>query len=149
MDRIEIINSIARNFECESYLEIGLRNPEECFNLIECENKDSVDPGFETDFNLALKEGGVYVIEDVYTSYWDGPEEFGGGMKNPNSSVEFFKNLVDEVNFNGELHETPDLFVYARREEDLVKKVKDREMNIRTDIESINFMNSIIIVTKK
>ena len=50
---MEIINSIARNFECESYLEIGLRNPEECFNLIECENKDSVDPGFETDFNLA------------------------------------------------------------------------------------------------
>ena len=53
MDRIEIINSIARNFECESYLEIGLRNPEECFNLIECENKDSVDPGFETSLNLA------------------------------------------------------------------------------------------------
>jgi predicted O-methyltransferase YrrM len=96
----------------------------------------------------SLKEGGVYVIEDACTSYWDGPEEFGGGMKNANSSVEFFKNLVDEVNFNGELHENPDLFIYARREEDLVKKVKDREINIRTDIESINFMNSIIIITK-
>jgi hypothetical protein len=53
MDRIGIINSISRHFECKSYLEIGLRNPEEYFNLIECENKDSVDPGFETDFNLA------------------------------------------------------------------------------------------------
>ena len=53
MDRIEIINLISRNFECGRYLEIGLRNPEECFNLVECEDKDSVDPGFETSLNLA------------------------------------------------------------------------------------------------
>ncbi len=53
MDRIEIINLIIRHFECESYLEIGLRNPEECFNLIECQDKDSVDPGYESTINLA------------------------------------------------------------------------------------------------
>lgn len=97
----------------------------------------------------SLKEGGVYVVEDACTSYWDGPEEFGEGIKNPNSSIEFFKNLIDEVNFNGELHENPNLFIYARREEDLIKKINDQGIEIRTDIESINFMNSIIIITKR
>jgi predicted O-methyltransferase YrrM len=95
----------------------------------------------------SVKPGGVYIVEDCCTSYWE-DDGFGGGFRKPESMVEFFKNLVDDVNFNGELHEDPDLFVYARKEEPLMKKVREKEMKIRTDIESINFMNSIIIVTK-
>ena len=53
MDRIEIINLVSNKFGYEKYLEIGLRNPEECFYKIQCREKNSVDPGFETDQNLA------------------------------------------------------------------------------------------------
>ena len=102
-----------------------------------------------TSFNKlfhSVKPHGVYIIEDCCTSYWGG--EFEGGFRKPGSTVEFFKNLVDDVNFNGCLHEDPDLFVYARKEEPLMKKIREKEINIRTDIESVNFMNSIIILTK-
>ncbi|MFN3299527.1 MAG: class I SAM-dependent methyltransferase [Sediminibacterium sp.] len=52
----------------------------------------------KTSFNLLydhLKEDGIYLCEDVHTSYW---EEFGGGYKNKNSFVEFSKAIVDSLN---------------------------------------------------
>lgn len=42
-----------------------------------------------------IRDGGVYMCEDCHTSYW---EEFGGGMKNPNSFIEFSKQLIDCIN---------------------------------------------------
>ena len=42
-----------------------------------------------------VKEDGVYVCEDVHTSYWP---EFGGGFKNPDSFIEFSKSLIDKLN---------------------------------------------------
>jgi hypothetical protein len=53
MDRIQIINLLATKNNLNKYLEIGLRNPWECFDQIICEYKDSVDPGIETDNNMA------------------------------------------------------------------------------------------------
>lgn len=53
MDRISIINDISKKNNFNSYLEIGIRNPDECFNLIEFDNKDSVDPGYENPNNPA------------------------------------------------------------------------------------------------
>ena len=47
MDRIEIINAIIKKNNFKRYLEIGVRNPDHCFNKIECETKHSVDPGYE------------------------------------------------------------------------------------------------------
>lgn len=41
-----------------------------------------------------IKENGVYLCEDIHTSYW---EKYGGGYKNPNSYIEFTKNLVDQL----------------------------------------------------
>lgn len=98
----------------------------------------------------SVKPEGVYVIEDCGTSYWD---EWGGGFRNSKSSVEFSKRLIDEVNFNGQMQE---IFgnVHARREDYLINqtlsKVQSGEMkSIRTDIESINFLNGLIIITKR
>lgn len=99
---------------------------------------------FEYSFKF-LKSGGIYVIEDVCCSYWDA---FGGGYKKEGTSVEYFKNLVDEVNFNGLRNDTPSRS-FARREDWLVELVNQKNINIRTDIESINFLNSIIIITKR
>ena len=42
-----------------------------------------------------IKDGGLYMCEDCHTSYW---EEYGGGLRNPASFIEFTKNLIDEIN---------------------------------------------------
>jgi hypothetical protein len=47
MYRYDIINKIIKENGFKSYLEIGVCNPADCFDKIECENKDSVDPGVE------------------------------------------------------------------------------------------------------
>lgn len=52
MYRWDIINKIIQENGFTEYLEIGVRNPEDCFNRIICENKDGVDPGFEAEENL-------------------------------------------------------------------------------------------------
>ncbi len=57
MFRFDIINKIISNNRFSKYLEIGVRNPDDCFNKINCENKDSVDPNIEfkdavVDYNL-------------------------------------------------------------------------------------------------
>jgi hypothetical protein len=49
MERYNIINELILKFNYKTYLEIGVRNPDECFNLINCETKHSVDPGYEVE----------------------------------------------------------------------------------------------------
>lgn len=56
---------------------------------------------FEILFPL-LKSGGIYVIEDAHTSYWEAPasdgQEFFGGIDNPRAILNFMKALVDSIN---------------------------------------------------
>jgi hypothetical protein len=52
-ERIDIINHIISKYNFKNYLEIGVRDLNDCFNKIICENKESVDPGYEVDENLA------------------------------------------------------------------------------------------------
>lgn len=47
MYRFDLINHLIDKYNFKSYLEIGVCNPENCFNLINSENKISVDPGVE------------------------------------------------------------------------------------------------------
>lgn len=93
----------------------------------------------------SVKTGGIYVVEDVGCSYW---KDYGGGYKKENTMVEYFKNLIDEVNFFGQYQEN---FwnVHARREDFLVPQSIYNNIQIRTDIESVNFLNGIIIITKR
>lgn len=55
-----------------------------------------------------LNEGGIYIIEDVETSYWRDGSLYGYnvkcGYKHPDSIVEIFKDVADSVNaeFAGE-----------------------------------------------
>ena len=51
MNRYDIINNLIQKYDYKTYLEIGVRNSDECFNLINCEIKHSVDPGYENDKN--------------------------------------------------------------------------------------------------
>lgn len=53
-----------------------------------------------TSFNTLypkLSDNGVYIIEDAHTAYW---EEYGGGLKKPDSIIEVSKHLIDELNAN-------------------------------------------------
>jgi hypothetical protein len=43
----------------------------------------------------AVSETGVYLIEDLHTSYW---EEYGGGYKKQGSFIEYAKEFIDFIN---------------------------------------------------
>ncbi|PRZ20075.1 class I SAM-dependent methyltransferase [Flavobacterium granuli] len=51
--RSEIINFLMSLTDSENYLEIGVRNPKSNFLKIKCNNKYSVDPGLESEKNVA------------------------------------------------------------------------------------------------
>lgn len=51
MHRSQVINHISQKKLFTKYLEIGVRNPDDCFNFINIELKDGVDPGFENPNN--------------------------------------------------------------------------------------------------
>lgn len=93
-----------------------------------------------------LKSEGVYVIEDSCTAYW---KEYGGGLGESASSIEYCKSLIDEVNFFGEYTEGFES-VHARRDDLLLNQFKQKNHNpIGLEIESINFLNSLIMITKR
>jgi hypothetical protein len=82
----------------------------------------------------ALCEGGVYIIEDVETSYWTKNGLYGYntryGYKHPNSIVELFKDVADSVNSE-----------FVRN---LSTKIQHHEK-----IGSITFSRNCIIIVKK
>jgi len=41
-----------------------------------------------------VKDGGIYMVEDTHTSYWDA---YHGGYKKKGSFIEFAKDMVDQV----------------------------------------------------
>jgi len=47
ISRDQIINKIIQKFGFKTYLEVGVNNPQYCFNKIECEEKAGVDPGID------------------------------------------------------------------------------------------------------
>ena len=93
-----------------------------------------------------LKSGGIYVVEDACTSYW---KEYGGGYLKENTAIEYFKNKIDESNFFGErLNSDPGW--HFRDDDKLINQFSSNGINlIGFSIESIIFINSIIIVTKR
>jgi hypothetical protein len=94
----------------------------------------------------SVKSGGVYVVEDVSTSYY---EVYGGGRYKQGTMMEYFKSITDEVNFFGELLENFHIGL-ARRDDKLIEQFETKGYDyIGTQIESINFLNGIIIITKR
>lgn len=76
-----------------------------------------------------LKRGGVYIIEDVHTSYW---EQWGGGFRKPDAIIETTKNLIDMINAQHLRDTTP-----------------PREMMaIFQDLFSVSYYNSMIVLEK-
>lgn len=87
-----------------------------------------------------LKPGGIYIIEDVCTSYWSAFNERGNS-----SIVDFCKKLVDDVNFYGI---APDGKT-DRNEKKLVQYARTNSLKINTSIRSVHFFNSTILIQKR
>lgn len=52
-----------------------------------------------------ISEEGVYLCEDLHTSYWEG--YYGGGYRNPESFIEYSKKFIDYINiwYNQKIYE--------------------------------------------
>ena len=62
--------------------------------------------------------------------------------------MEYFKKLSDDINFRG-LQNFNTSNVHGRREDWLIDLSNQTQPDCRTDIESITFLNGIIIITKR
>jgi len=55
VQRFEIINELIKKNNYSTYLEIGVRNPNDCYNHIVCEFKEGVDPCIEEEHPVTYK----------------------------------------------------------------------------------------------
>ncbi|HEX7494804.1 MAG TPA: class I SAM-dependent methyltransferase [Bacteroidales bacterium] len=89
-----------------------------------------------------LVDGGIYVVEDLHTSYWD---EYGGGLFAPFSSISFFKRLVDIINYeHWGIERNPSDILAGFQEKYGVEVMPE----ILEHIHSIKFVNSLCIILK-
>ncbi len=93
---------------------------------------DNVITNFHKLFDK-LNWGGIYIIEDCSTSYWN---YYGGEYKDPNSSIEYFKNLADIVNYT-----------YIDKER---IPLQNRAIfkKLSKEIASVSFYDSVIVIEK-
>lgn len=99
---------------------------------------------FQTLFPF-LKSGGVYVVEDLHTSYW---KDFGseGSTSNPKagaaSAIRFFQNLIDDLNYGCARCGSADKTKWPEE--------VNRSLNYHQEhIESIHFYPSLCIIIKR
>ena len=90
-----------------------------------------------------LNKNGIYVIEDLHTSYW---HKYEGGLNNPYSTISFLKNLLDVINFehwrNGKSRNSH-LSQFEQQYDVDLNKVD------LCEIHSIYFLNSLCIIKKQ
>lgn len=97
---------------------------------------------FRTLFPL-LCEGGVYVIEDIHTSYW---REFSGGGIHP-TAIGLIKDLIDEIHYWAAGHPRASLFLKIKNK---LQPFKVKPKNIyQSSIRSIYIADSICFIHKQ
>ena len=90
---------------------------------------------FQYLFNI-LGKTGIYVIEDLHTSYFDTNKHPNGGTKIPGTTIEFLKDRIDDVNLHGKV-------VHLGLQNDF-----SFLNNYERDIDSITFCKSIAFIVK-
>lgn len=85
-----------------------------------------------------VKSGGIYIIEDLHTSYW---REYGGGGRGL-TTIHFLKTLIDDLNYVGAKTKRAS---HLNLDAELLQ-----DLNLyREKIESIHFYDSIAIILKR
>jgi hypothetical protein len=88
-----------------------------------------------------LNPGGVYVVEDTHTLYW---QDWGGELSNPQNAYIFFKKLIDVVNHQfWDRQMTIDNYM-----SDFFNSGMSPKFITDGWIESVEFRNSIITIKK-
>lgn len=91
-----------------------------------------------------LKKGGLYIIEDTHTSYWFSHGGYGTLDKpqsGPDTAIQFFKNLIDDLNYTAARTACAGKMVPPNIEEELSLYQKD--------IKSIHFYKGLCIIIKR
>lgn len=92
-----------------------------------------------------LKSGGLYIVEDLHTSYW---QHFGGQgdtihpQAGPGTAIEFLTRLVDDLNYTGAATTCAD---WKKTPSDMMSQLNDFQKNIY----SIQFYKSLCIIKKR
>ncbi len=92
-----------------------------------------------------IKSGGLYIIEDLCTSYWTshgGNGSLQTPLAGPGTALEFLKNLVEDVNHIGAATSCAD---WRKTPPDLWARLNTYEQNIS----SITFYSSLCIIKKR
>jgi len=89
-----------------------------------------------------LRPGGLYIIEDLHTSYWDA---FEGGFNTPYSSMGFLKTLADMVNFQHWRNQQTRKDVLKPYEKYFGTNFKEIDL---CKINSVMFFNSLCVIRK-
>lgn len=84
-------------------------------------------------FFSRLKPGGVFLIEDLHTSYW---ESHGGSYLGADSAIEFFKKFADLLNF------------YHIKDHHFEKNFSLEDRYIFEWLRSIYFYDSVVVIHK-
>jgi len=93
-------------------------------------------------FKNILKEGGIYIIEDIETSYWKRGELYGNkfnyGYHHKQSVIEVFKMIIDDINDE-----------FLNNEEKNLQEFNVIDIDVKSMISTITFCHNSIIIVKK
>lgn len=122
MSRTDIINHIIKKYGCENYLEIGVRDTDENFNLINSKNKDGVDPSPLKPVNYKMTSDEFFKTHAKEKMY---DVIFIDGMHTAEQVYIDVKNSIKHLNPNGfiVLHDcNPPTKFHTRSVEEYYKK---------------------------
>lgn len=116
MERYDIINKLIKKHNFKSYLEIGVRNPDDCLNRINCELKHGVDPGVEGDYKVTFNMTSDEFFAQNNTKY---DIIFVDGLHIDEQVYRDIVNSLNSINDNGFviLHDCNPPTVYHARED--------------------------------
>jgi hypothetical protein len=91
-----------------------------------------------------VRDGGIYVIEDLNTSYF---AKFGGGVRKEGTAVEFLKQRIDDIFFNGYQSKRRRKAEVANS--DILIAEKPDLNEFEKTIESIHFYSGLAFILKR
>ncbi len=90
-----------------------------------------------------LNYGGIYIVEDLCCSYW---KNFGGGLFEYYSAINFFKTLIDVINYEHWRLGKSRKWLLSKFAEKYNLSFDDSEL---ATIRSVEFYNSLCVIRKE